>query len=283
MVLAPKADAAQATTEAVLRRLLHHRPSTFPGPSPVRRETEQVEATTSLCPRLRRRRTRRRRCETHEPRLVRVKAQAVLAESLRQYILHSAGVLLRFKHQHEVVSISRQVSSTVQSRFHLVRKPLIQNLVQVNVRKYRRNHATLRHSGFRTVDTSFLHHTRLQPFADEAQEHAILHPLLKYLSQPSQVDRPEEIFDVRLQHPAAPKIHPLLPYGLQCLVRRAPWSKAVRAIQKVLLVHGIQHHGDRALKHLVFESRDPDGSRLFTVALRDVHTPHRRRAIVVTR
>ena len=104
MVLTPKADAPQATAKAIARRLLHHDPAAFPRPSPIEREAQQVEATTSLRSRLWRRLTWRRRCKAHQPCLVRVKTQAVLAESLRQHFLRAAGILLRLEDQHEVGS-----------------------------------------------------------------------------------------------------------------------------------------------------------------------------------
>ncbi len=45
-------------------------------------------------------------------------------------------------------------------------------------------------------------------------------------------------------------------------MRRAPRPEAVRAVEKVLLVDGLQHHRDRALQDLVLEGRDADRSRL---------------------
>ena len=62
-------------------------------------------------------------------------------------------------------------------------------------------------------------------------------------------------------------------------MRRAPRPKAVRAVEKVLLVDRLEHHGDRALQHLVLEGRDADWPRLRAIALRDVDASHGRRLV----
>ena len=65
------------------------------------------------------------------------------------------------------------------------------------------------------------------------------------------------------------------------MMRRASWPKAVRAVEKLLLVDGLQHHRHRSLKHLVLEGRNADGARLLTVALRDVYSSHGRCPVAV--
>ena len=62
-------------------------------------------------------------------------------------------------------------------------------------------------------------------------------------------------------------------------MRRAMRPEAVRAVKKLLLVDGLQHHRDRALQDLVLEGGNADGSRLRPAPLRDVDPPHRRRPV----
>jgi hypothetical protein len=73
-----------------------------------------------------------------------------------------------------------------------------------------------------------------------------------------------------------PHVHGLLPQGGERLVRRSSRSKAVRTVQKVLFVHGFQHHDDRPLEDLILESRDTDRTCLHARPFRYVHPPHRR-------
>src|SRR5580698_2576221 len=92
------------------------------------------------------------------------------------------------------------------------------------------------------------------------------------------VDRVEILAYIELNDPAAGHPHRLAMEGVQRLMRRASWSKAVRAVEKLLLVDRFQHHGDCALQYLVLEGGDAQRSDL-PFALRDVHTPYGRCAV----
>jgi hypothetical protein len=93
------------------------------------------------------------------------------------------------------------------------------------------------------------------------------------------VDGVEEALDIHFEHPSAAHLRHPLPQGLQRVMRRASAPEAVRAVEKVLLVDGLQDRGDPALQHLILEGGDPDRARS-TVALRDVHSPDRRRVVL---
>ena len=58
-------------------------------------------------------------------------------------------------------------------------------------------------------------------------------------------------------------------------MRRSLWPKAVRAVEKFLLVDRFQHHGDCPLQHLVLEGGDAERPFL-PIALRDVDASHGR-------
>jgi hypothetical protein len=88
-----------------------------------------------------------------------------------------------------------------------------------------------------------------------------------------------KLSDVDLQDPPAPHLHQPMPEGIQRLVRRAARPEAVRAVQEVLLIDGLQGHDDRTLEDLVLERGDADGPGLRSGPLRDVHPPHGRRLV----
>jgi site-specific DNA recombinase len=46
---------------------------------------------------------------------------------------------------------------------------------------WKRDHSALRRSGFRIADASVFHHARVQPLADQTQQHAVTHSLLESL------------------------------------------------------------------------------------------------------
>src|SRR5262245_19212549 len=58
---------------------------------------------------------------------------------------------------------------------------------------------------------------------------------------------------------------------------RATWPEAVGTGKKILLVNELQHHDNRPLRHLIFESWKAEGpERSSSIALGDVHPPDRR-------
>src|SRR5262245_4010626 len=64
---------------------------------------------------------------------------------------------------------------------------------------------------------------------------------------------------------------------------RATWSEAVRTREKILLVDKLQHHDNRPLGHLVFESRKAKGpKRSRPIRLRNICPPDRR-CLIATR
>ena len=71
----------------------------------------------------------------HESRLLQVQRQAVLAESLRQDLQESLGIMLVVEQHDEVIRIPEQLSTTRESRLNVSDEPLVEHVVQVDVRK----------------------------------------------------------------------------------------------------------------------------------------------------
>src|SRR5258708_8442809 len=88
-------------------------------------------------------------------------------------------------------------------------------------------------------------------------------------------DRVEVLAYIDIQHPVLSLPRDDAVQFAQRLVRRAPRSEAIRARQEVLLVNGLQNHGDRPLCHLVLEGRDAERPSR-AVRLGDVASAHRR-------
>ena len=93
--------------------------------------------------------------------------------------------------------------------------------------------------------------------------HRAVHGATRRASHPFSVrNTVEESADVHVENPATVDLHVLLPQRIERLVRRSSGAKAVRAITKVLLVDGFQHHDHRPLKNFIFKRRDSDGPRI---------------------
>src|SRR5271163_3574419 len=105
--------------------------------------------------------------------------QSVLTESLWQYGHHPPGVFLLAEPNDEVVRIANEVRLATQAWLDLPVEPVVQHVMQEDVRKDGRDHPTLRRPGFGERYRPRLHHARLEPFADQTRQHAVTHPLLK--------------------------------------------------------------------------------------------------------
>src|SRR5215469_18682447 len=81
----------------------------------------------------------------------------------------------------------------------------------------------------------------------------------------------EELTNINLKDPPARHLHRLALHNSQRLMRRTSRPKAVRAVEKTLLIDGLQYHGHGSLEHFILEGGNADGSRLRTIAFRDVH------------
>src|SRR5271165_6555780 len=105
--LAPLPDRLGEAADPAGRRAALNRLLASPGLPPVMGEAQEVKRTGPL---LRLRTTPLLRpLERHQPRLVRVEGQAVLAEPLRQDLHHTPRVRLVLEADHEVVRVADQV------------------------------------------------------------------------------------------------------------------------------------------------------------------------------
>jgi len=121
-------------------------------------------------------------------------------------------------------------------------------------------------------------HAGVEPLADEPVNHSIAYPQAEHVPQVPTVDRVEELLDVDLHDPAAAHLHRRVAQRRQRAVRGAFRPETMRAVQKILLVHSVQHHRHRPLKDLILEGRNAKRTRP-PVTLRDVHPPHGRCAV----
>ena len=128
---APLPHRSHRPAEPVLRRLALDHPASLPGTPPIVREPQHREAVLALRTAPRR---LRRPAKLHHPRLLRVQPQPVLPKPLRQHPKHPPRIVFPLEDQHGIVSISDLKGPPPKPRLDLVLEPLIQYLVQVDVR-----------------------------------------------------------------------------------------------------------------------------------------------------
>ena len=73
----------------------------------------------------------------NQPGLLRVKRQAIFRHSLRQHLYDSPRVLLALEDDDYIIRVADQNRTADKSRSDLSREPLIERLVQVDVRQQR--------------------------------------------------------------------------------------------------------------------------------------------------
>src|SRR6516225_10242517 len=102
---------------------------------------------------------------------------------------------------------------------------------------------------------SRLEHSRFEPLVDQPSHYPIRDSSRQKLSELGSIDAGKVLSHINIQHPSASPLHDRATHGLQRLVRTAARPEAKRAVQKLLLVDGLQQHEDGALRHLVLEAR----------------------------
>ncbi len=221
----PVRDPLDCPSEAVLRGPLLDDPLPGERLTPVVREAQQIERPRTLVRTIGR--GRFGATEVDQSRLGRVQLQAVLAETLRQHIHHPERILLVREQEHRVVRIADQRGPVGQPRLDLAVKPRIEHIVQEDVRQQRRDHTSLRSARVRVAHAPVFEHTRVEPLADEAQQHPVVHPAAKDFPQLPVVQSIEELLDIDLQDP--PATHPprLIAQCFQRLMRRSLRSEAI--------------------------------------------------------
>ena len=112
------------------------------------------------------------------------------------------------------------------------------------------------------------------PLADQPQDPFIRDPVPEKLLKPASVKRPEEVADIRVQHPA--HLRSLNPgrQRVQRTMRAAARPEPVGEAQEIRLEHGIEHLHHSALDDLVLQRRHPQRAHP-PVRFRYQHPPHR--------
>ena len=142
-----------------------------------------------------------------------------------------------------------------------------------------RHHAPLWGSPVRIAYLARLHHPGVQPLAYRASYHSVSHPLVQKAPQVTPIHAAEEILDVQVDDPSTTEFHQPSPQCFERLVSAAPRPEPARTIQKILLVHRLQHHQHRPLENLVLQRRDAYRAPVVRPRLVQVHPAHRRRSI----
>ncbi len=203
----PVVHGSHRACEAALGRGLAHDRIALPRPHPVMGEAEEVECRALPAP------SGPVRSEVQVPRLVRVEPQPV-------------PVVLE-KH-HGVIGVPHQQAAPPHARLHLPLKPLVQHVVQVQIREQGADHTALRGALPGPLQDALFEHPGLEPFVQHPPDHSVLDPQVEELPQVRVRDRIEVFRNVRINHPPLP-FHRALPHCVQGVMGGAARAEPVRA------------------------------------------------------
>ena len=133
------------------------------------------------------------------------------ATSSLEALKHPPRVVLVLKHQHRVIGVTDLKRPSPKPRLHFVLEPQVQHLVQIDVRKRRRDHPTLRRAPLRITQLARLHHPGVQPLPDCSSYHTVSHPSVQKAPQVPPIHASEEVLDVQVNDPSTTEVHQAFP------------------------------------------------------------------------
>lgn len=214
----PLRDTLEPAPKPVLRRLALDDPAPTARFTPEVGESQEVEGLGALLA---------VRPEPHQPGLGRVQGEAEPREALGQHLQHLAGIGFVAEGQYGIIGKPHRECPSSQPRFDVFLKPLVQHVVEIDVRQQRGNHAPLWAAYLALLPLPGLQYPGLEPLVDQAKDDAVLHSLLQKCSQVLVVDRIEEGLDVQVDDPATSHRRQAVPYRLDRLMCRASRPEAI--------------------------------------------------------
>ncbi len=117
----------------------------------------------------------------------------------------------------------------------------------------RRDTSPLWRSLFHSCSFPILHHTSVEPLLDMTQHTLVRYPVLDKFHQPAVVHGIKITTYVCIEHPVHFLLHDPDIDRIQRIVWIAPWSKAIRKSEEVVIIDRVQYLDYRTLDNLVFQ------------------------------
>ena len=212
--------------------------------------------------------------EFDQPGFVRVQLQAELREPLAQRPLEPLSVVLVLEPCDKIISEPHDDHVTARVMLPPPLGPQVQDVVQVHVGEQRRNRCSLWRPLLRFRQLPVFDDPCGQPLADQPQDPFIRDPVPEEPLKPASVKLPEEVADIRVQHPAHLVLVDPGRQRVQRVMRLSARPEPVRDPPEIRLEYGVQHFRQRSLDDLVLQRRHPERAHP-PVRLRNQHPPHR--------
>ena len=127
IAFAPVVHRFQRSGEAAFCRDLTNDIVSLSRPFPQMGEAKKIECRVRIMP------LRALPPEVHVARLGFIERKPIPTKTFSQNGKHAPAAVVVFKRQHKVVGVAHQLARTAQQRFHLLLKPLVQQVVQEHI------------------------------------------------------------------------------------------------------------------------------------------------------
>src|ERR1700730_5283067 len=117
-------------------------------------------------------------------------------------LLYADGVRAILEADHKVVDIAYQSGFAPQPPLHNALEPEVQHVMKVEIAQKHADRSALRGSLFARMDRSVFQNARFQPAPDQTDQARITDAMLDKPENPVGTETPEEVLQIRLQHPA---------------------------------------------------------------------------------
>ena len=135
---------------------------------------------------------------------------------------------------------------------------------------------------FIRTNLAIFHDACFQPAPDQANQARVSNSMLNKSEHPIVIETPEEVLQVRLQHPARLAAGDHLIEGRQRIMGAEPWPAAKRAWKEVLLINGGEHLGRAALERPVRDSWNAERAFFLLSGLWNIDASNVRRSVSLT-
>src|SRR5215469_1973394 len=121
--------------------------------------------------------------EVDEARLVGMESESISCKPLAQDRQHAFGIDNIVERHQRVVGIPDEGALPSETRSHLILEPLVQHMMQEDVREARRDYTPLRGALGRVAQETIFYGSCFQPFIDHPTDDAVRDSLVKERSK----------------------------------------------------------------------------------------------------
>src|ERR1700676_2653197 len=130
---------------------------------------------------------------------------------------------------HKVIDVAHQSGFAPQPTLDHPLEPKVENVMKVQVAQQHTDRSSLWGSLFARMDFAIFQNARLQPTPDQIDQARISDSMFNKPKHPFVIETPEEILQIRLQHPSDFAASDDLIEGRQSMMSAQPWPAAERA------------------------------------------------------